>query len=1078
MAAVVCRSLSVAILQVCRLGHKRTLNTVERAMENGFTVLIENIAESIDAVLAPVLGRNTIKKGRSLVIKLGDKEVEFHKDFRLFLHTKLSNPHFPPEIQAETTLVNFTVTMDGLEDQLLALVVKKERPDLEEQKAELIRQQNGFKIKLKELEDGLLFKLASAQGDILDDVELIENLEDTKRISVEISEKVVIAKETEVMINEARESYRPNAARGSLLFFVLNELFKINTYYYYSLNAFVIVLERAIDIAGKDLSEMNAVEDNQPTMESALFAKINPFKKFRKQAKEIKAKFDGSMSQDPAADEMDDEALAKRLDDLMSSITYTVFAFVRRGLFEAHKLIVATQVTIKILLKDGNLVPDQVAFLLQNPRHPRPPPMTPEVASWLSEPAWAACFALKEGLPLFSKLCEDIEANWKKWKNWSNETMPETVDIPGDFNDFSVFGRMLVVNAMRPDRLTSTLITWVKNELGDRFIEQESFNIHHVFRESGPASPIFFVLFPGADIVKDLLPICRKHDYTTDNGKFINISMGQGQEPIAEEALDRFTQTGGWVFLQNIHLMQNWVNTLERKLEISAEKGHRNFRCFLSAEPPPMSTMKIVPESIMQSSIKVANEPPQNVKANLRRAWSNFNQAFLDASSKPKEFRTILFGLCFFHSVMLGRAKFGAQGWSRKYGFNTGDLTICADVLGNYLRNTAETPWQDLRYIFGEIMYGGHITDNWDRRTNTSYLLSAVVPGLFTGMELCPGYPAITDGTYEEYRIYLEEKLPAESPILFGLHPNAEISFLNAQGAVLTGVIQELGGGGGAAAGSGTDKVREQMDKFLDLTPPSFHMVDISLKVTAEGKPPYLMVMMQEAERMNILLDTVRLSLEELRLGLEGALNFSDAMDELSKALTLNRVPGNWTKYGPASLKFLGDWFSNMLLRVAQLVQWTEEMKTPKSLWLSGLFNPMAFVTAVMQVTGRTQNIALDSITTRTDVTAVMQSEEIEAAATDGAYIHGWFLQGARWDVGTGMLKESVLKELYPAMPVVHLLAIAKDRVITAGIYECPVYTTAARGAGVFVFAAGLKTTENLLKWALGGVAVLQQVEE
>jgi len=135
------------------------------------------------------------------------------------------------------------------------------------------------------------------------------------------------------------------------------------------------------------------------------------------------------------------------------------------------------------------------------------------------------------------------------------------------------------------------------------------------------------------------------------------------------------------------------------------------------------------------------------------------------------------------------------------------------------------------------------------------------------------------------------------------------------------------------------------MENFLERTPPCFHMVDISMKVSAEGKPPYLMVMMQEAERMNILLDTVRLSLEELRLGLDGALNFSDAMDELSKALMLNRVPGNWAKYAYASLKALGDWFINLLARVAQLVQWTEEMKTPKSLWLSGLFNPMAFVT-------------------------------------------------------------------------------------------------------------------------------------
>ena len=90
-------------------------------------------------------------QGRSLFVKMGDKEVEYNKNFRLLLHTKLGNPHYPPEIQAETTLINFTVTEAGLEDQLLALVVNKERPDLEETKTQLIIQNTEFTIKLKQV---------------------------------------------------------------------------------------------------------------------------------------------------------------------------------------------------------------------------------------------------------------------------------------------------------------------------------------------------------------------------------------------------------------------------------------------------------------------------------------------------------------------------------------------------------------------------------------------------------------------------------------------------------------------------------------------------------------------------------------------------------------------------------------------------------------------------------------------------------------------------------------------------------------------------------------------------------------
>lgn len=93
-------------------------------------------------------------------------------------------------MQAQTTLINFTVTRDGLEDQLLAEVVRAERPDLEELKAQLTKQQNDFKIMLKSLEDDLLSRLSSAGENILGDTALVENLEITKRTATEIEEKV------------------------------------------------------------------------------------------------------------------------------------------------------------------------------------------------------------------------------------------------------------------------------------------------------------------------------------------------------------------------------------------------------------------------------------------------------------------------------------------------------------------------------------------------------------------------------------------------------------------------------------------------------------------------------------------------------------------------------------------------------------------------------------------------------------------------------------------------------------------------------------------------------------------------
>lgn len=140
-----------------------------------------------------------------------------------------------------------------------------------------------------------------------------------------------------------------------------------------------------------------------------------------------------------------------------------------------------------------------------------------------------------------------------------------------------------------------------------------------------------------------------------------------------------------------------------------------------------LPTCAFVVAACLQSCLKVANEAPTDLRSNLQRSWAMFDQEKLDSCTAAKEFRACLFGLCFFHSLVLGRRRFGQLGWSRSYGFAAGDLNICANILHSYWEAAVSAdgrgaPWQELRYIFGEIMYGGHITDFFDRRVTTSYL--------------------------------------------------------------------------------------------------------------------------------------------------------------------------------------------------------------------------------------------------------------------------------------------------------------------------------------------------------------------
>ncbi len=1152
-------------LQVVRLGQKALLDKLKAALENGWALLIENVGETIDAVLNPVIQRAGIRRGKKQFLKVGDTEVEWHPDFRLYLHTKLSNPHYPPEIQAETTLVNFTVTEKGLEDQLLALVVRKERQDLAELGEQLVEQQNGFKIKMKELEDNILSKLAMAQGDITEDVELIEGLEETKCIATDIESKAALAQQTQAHIRLTSEKYRPVATRASLLFFLMNDLAKIHTYYIYSLAAFILVFYRGMDTEPLPLPPISikATPALLPEDGEALDAADD--------ASDLDVSTSDSLSgslarggKTPDASsqrpEMTDEELQQRCGRLIEAITKTVFQYVCRGLFERDKVTVASLLAFKVLLNDGRLTPEELDFLVTAKMTTEPGSMG-ALSEWLPPAVWSRVKALEGLKKYFHRLGDAMQGAPDEWRRWFDNEQPEASKLPAEYEkSLPPFARLVLLRALRPDRLTTALKGWVAATLGPEYITQSPFDIAQTFQETSPSTPMFFVLFPGVDPTPWVEGLGKTMGISAEQGTFVNISMGQGQEALAEAVVERFAKQGGWVMLQNCHLMQSWLPKLERLLETVTAPGagndgesgnaaaasgpHPSFRCFISAEPPPLVTLENMPESLMQGAIKVANEAPADIKSNMVRAWSNFSQERLDAVGakdpgtqleKRQAFQACLFALCWFHSLVLGRRRFGPQGWSRGYSFNTGDLTICANVLQAYIEAapSGSVPWDDLRYIFGEIMYGGHITDAWDRRTCNAYLQVLLDRGLFAKMELGPHFRSPLPHTldYQGYLDYIQTQLPPESPPQFGLHANAEIGYLTNSAVSLLGTVQStLGavasgggeGGGGNAAGAAAAAsspavtVKQVMTDLLERLPADFGLAVLQEKakpllLTKNG--PFVVVALQECARMNALLGEIRRSLLELDKGLKGQLNISQAMEDLSRALLINEWPGRnpfsqctWEKLAWPSKKSLIAQFQDMLRRIDQLQQWVDDLGTPPAcLWLPGLFNPTAYLTAVMQVTARQTGLPLDKMTVETHVTTMAGPEQVGKdlpPPVDGVYVHGLFIEGARWTppeeaaemlavVGNtpvgGHLTDSKLKELLSPLPVVYIRAVPvlstwEPSAVgylrhQADVYECPVYLTSFRGP-TYVFLATLKMNEPMSKWVLTGTALLMQSDD
>ncbi|CAH1986862.1 unnamed protein product [Acanthoscelides obtectus] len=1002
-------------LKVIRLGQKSYLEVIEKSITQGATVLLENIEETVDPVLDTLLGRYLIKKGKA--IKIGDKEIEYNPNFRLILHTKLANPHYKPEMQAQATLINFTVTRDGLEDQLLAEVVKAERPDLEDLKADLTKQQNDFKITLKTLEDDLLSRLSSAGGNLLGDTTLVENLETTKRTAAEIEQKVAEAKVTSQKIDQAREYYRPAAARASLLYFILNDLNMINPIYQFSLKAFSVVFQKAIAKA------------------------------------------------DPA------ETVAERVNNLIACISFSVFQYTTRGLFECDKLIFASQMTFQILLMNEEIQAMDLDFLLRFP-------IKPHVSSpvdFLANNSWGGICSLATK-DEFRNLDRDIENNPKRWKKLVECECPEKEKFPQEWKNKTALQRLCMMRALRPDRMIYAMMAFIEEKLGSKYVDNKTLEFEKSFEEASQSTPIFFILSPGVNPLKDVEELGEKLGFTLDKGNFHNVSLGQGQEVVAEKAMEVGAKHGHWVVLQNIHLVKKWLPALEKNLEKYAEGSHPDYRVFMSAEPAASPTAHIIPQGILESSIKITNEPPTGIKANLHKALSNFNQETLEQCSKEAEFKVILFSLCYFHAVVAERRKFGPQGWNKIYPFNVGDLTISVFVLYNYLEANTKVPWEDLRFLFGEIMYGGHITDDWDRRLCISYLEELLQPDLVDGeLHLAPGFMAPPNTDYQGYHQYIDDMMPPESPVLYGLHPNAEIGFLTTTADNLFRTVFEMqprdGGATGGATVTREDKVKQMIDEMVEKLPEEFNMTEIMGKV--EERTPYVIVAFQECERMNFLTGEIRRSLKELELGIKGELTITSDMEDLENALFLDQVPPVWAARAYPSLLGLTSWFVDLLLRIRELETWSTDFVLPASVWLGGFFNPQSLLTAIMQSTARRNELPLDKMCLQCDVTK-KQKEDFTSAPRDGAYIHGLHMEGAKWDVQAGIIMDSRLKELFPAMPVIYVKAITQDKQDLRNMYQCPLYKTRTRGA-TYVWTFNLKTKDKPAKWTLAGVALLLQ---
>ena len=875
-------------------------NKIIESLEGGLPLLFENATENLDSYVINLLRNKRRKVGHTEQVQFQKRWVTVAPGFRFYITTKLMRPHYDPEVCVLVTMLNFQVTSEGLEDQLLNVLVSREEPNTEKARINNIKEFHELRRKQKETEDKILNLLFSKETDLLEDIILIETLKKSKEEAQDAKIRLKEIENMKTRLSHIRNFYKPVAFRAAHLFFCVVDLGSVGPMYQFSLEWFISLYRKSID--------------KEPKIKNS------------------------------------------RVQDINNNFLSLLFSSVCSSLFERDKLLFAFLIFMKLQYTSGKTNLKELRILLVGPTKSIPIQPNP-MKNLVSDKTFAALEEMVEQNEVFSEVVEHMTNFGSDWKEVLKKDDLHICDLRFEcMNLLSTIQELILIRILRPDRVIVFIRRAIQQFLGKDFLEFPQTDLSKSFLVSSPKTPLIFILSPGSDPLTDI----KRLGENLNKGINVKIlSLGQGQETNANNFIQYAMKEGEWVVLQNCHLSYKYLSIIEKQLEIN--DPHEDFRLWLTSMPSDKFPVTVLqngikitnepPQGLKANTLKNFNVLSPRIFESHPRSdtWKKLLYGlvlFHSVIQERRKFSSLGWNIPYeFSQNDLAISKTQLKTFLADYSEIPwqGLHTCIADL--NYGGRVTDPMDSRLIKVILKNYLNVKVLDD-------EYKFSP-----------CGNYKASSGNSLEDFKRIIKERFPLEdSPDIFGLHPNADIVVkIKLSGDLLASALKLLPRNSSETGSFNDHKMIQICEKILQRIPELFDIALIEKLYPTKYEDSMNTVLQQELMRYNILTKIIKETLKQVIRGVKGLIVMSTELEQILDEIFDNKVPLVWAKQAYPSKKALNSWIEDYLARILFIQNWVD-LGHPSSYWISGFFFTQSFLTGTKQDYSRKHKIPIGSL--------------------------------------------------------------------------------------------------------------------